>query len=143
MPKVQNTIHLEAAPDRVWSIVGDIKAAGVWIPGIARVEVDGDRRICTFADGSVQHERISDYDSRSRSYGYAIEVGPLPLKTNRGRFHLHPERQGTSVHWDAELEALDPAQEPALVQMLDGAYKQVLSGLKRLVETPAATGASD
>jgi carbon monoxide dehydrogenase subunit G len=138
MPALRNTIHLAAPIDRVWALVGDPTRAADWIPGITNVDVRDARRICTFADGTVQHERIAGLDPATHSYSYTIESGPLPLKSNRGRIELRPKGAGTTLQWDAELEAADPAAEAGLVQMLDGMYKQVLEGLRPKLEASAA-----
>ncbi len=82
MPRFQETIDIDADPDATWSVLGDLASVDRWLPGIARVEVDGMTRVCTFADGRVQREQISDYSADTRSYRYAIEGG-LPVRDNR------------------------------------------------------------
>jgi prepilin-type processing-associated H-X9-DG protein len=84
MPKFHNTIKINASPDRAWAILGDLAGVDRWIPGCTDVKVEGtNKRICTFADGHVQHEEIKDYSSEERSYRYAIEGIP-GIKNNRG-----------------------------------------------------------
>lgn len=107
-----------------------------WIPGITRVEVDRNQhRVCTFANGAVQHETILDYSSETRSYRYLIEVSPLPVKNNRGRFAVVTDGPGSVIDWESEFEALDPADEAHISQMWREAAKGVLEALKRLVES--------
>jgi hypothetical protein len=99
------------------------------------VKIDGNVRICTFANGAVQHEEISDYSKEMRSYHYSVSGGPLPLKSNRGRWAVEADGMGSVVLWDAEIEVPDPQQEEQVTQMLGGAYKQVLQLLsERIVE---------
>ena len=142
MPTLRNTLATSAPPEALWSIVGDPERVAAWIPGIERVSVewtDADRtratRVCTFAGDIVQHEEIADYSPVTRSYRYQIEGGPMPLRSNRGRLTVRGAGDGGSLlEWESEIEPADPAQATQIVGMLDGAYKQVLDGLKRLVE---------
>jgi hypothetical protein len=58
--------------------LGDLSTVGQWIPGVTAVSIDGMQRVCTFTDGHVQREQISDYSPTARSYHYRIEGAPLP-----------------------------------------------------------------
>lgn len=142
MPKLHNTVHIDASPDDVWAVLGDLAGVGAWISGITDVHVEAHKRVCTFANGSVQHEEIHDYSSEKRSYRYTIEGGPLPLKVNRGSFAIEEDGEGALVVWDAEVEVLSAAQEAEVTQMLDGAYKQTLESLRQLVESRSRRNAA-
>ena len=107
MPRFQHTLELSVSPDRAWEVVGDLAGVTRWIPGCTRAEVDGaGRRVCTFADGHVQHERILDRSDGTRSYRYEIESG-VPMRNARGRFAVVPRAKGSAVVWESEFEA-DP-----------------------------------
>ena len=146
---LHNTLETTAPPEALWAIVGDLAGCSVWTPGIASVTVEPmdasgrqTTRVCTFADGSVQHERIDDYSPAERSYRYDIKGGPMPLVFNQGRLAVRAKPGGSQLVWDAEIEPADAAMAAQLVPMLDGAYKEVLAGLKKLVEEKATAGAA-
>lgn len=146
---LHNTLETSAPPEALWSIVGNLAGAAAWIPGIASVSVEPldasgrqATRMCTFADGSVQHERIDDYSPAERSYRYDIKGGPMPLVFNQGRLTVRATPGGAQLVWDAEIEPADASMAAQLVPMLDGAYKQVLEGLRKLVEEKATAGAA-
>ena len=42
MTKLHNTISINASPEAVWAIVGDMEHCDKWIPGLASVKVEGD-----------------------------------------------------------------------------------------------------
>ncbi len=134
MPKFHNSLLLDVSPEMAWSVVGDLAGVTSWIPGIASAEVDGSRRVCTFADGSVQLEIISDYSADTRSFRYSVEKGPMTLKSSSGSFVVKANGAGSEVVWDSEFEVADPAQEQELTSMLEGAYKQVLDSLRSCIE---------
>jgi len=135
MVSFRNTIKVNASPEQVWAVLGDLASVDTWIPGITKVEVDGYQRICTFADGSVQHEEISDYSKEKLSYRYSISGGPLPLKTNRGQFRVEAQNGVSLVIWDAEFEVMHNNQESQITGMLENAYQQVGESLRQLIET--------
>jgi len=134
MPKLRNVIMINASPESVWAVLGDLAAVDTWISGIGQVQVDGYTRICTFANGAVQREEISNYSAEQHAYDYTIEGSPLPLKLNRGRFTVEVDGERSRVVWDAELEVLDVSQEADVIQMVDGASKQTLASLRQRIE---------
>ncbi len=137
MPSFHETIDIDADPEAAWSVLGDLASVDRWLPGVAGVQVDGMTRVCTFADGRVQHERISDYSAEKRSYRYAIEGG-LPVRDNRGRFAVEERPGGSRVVWESSFEPLDPAAGAQLTEMWRAALPAVLGNLKQLVEASTA-----
>ena len=78
------------------------------------------------------HQRLL---TDQRSYSYAIEDGPLPVKNNQGKFAVQPAGDDSAIVWKAEFEAIDPSQEQAMSEMWDGAMDQVLGAVKERIET--------
>lgn len=134
MPKFHNTLKVKASPDKAWSIVGDLAEVDKWIPGITEVRVEGNnKRICTFADGHIQNETISDYSNEKRSYSYTIE-GVTGLQNNYGSFSVKPDGKGSAILWDAEFEVVDPSNEAQITQMWEAATRQIFESLRRLID---------
>src|SRR6266508_6654136 len=106
MPTFTETIEVAADPDAAWRVLGDLAAVDRWIPGITKVQLDGMTRVCTFADGHIQHEAILDYSPAARSYCYTIDGG-LPVSDNRGRFVVEPAGNGARIVWESSFVALD------------------------------------
>ena len=134
MPRFEKTLQVSAPADRAWAVIGDLTVMGE-LAGATEVKVEGMTRVCTFPDGAVQHERISDYSPDQRSYRYAIEDGPLPVKNNQGSFAVKAAGADSVIVWEAEFEPMDPSQEQAMSEMWDGAMDQVLAAVKERIET--------
>lgn len=98
------------------------------------VKVQGERRICTFANGTVQHEKIINYSGGSRSYSYEIESGPLPVRNSQGKFAVKAKDGSAEIDWAHEFEALDPAQEQQVAAMWEKAMDQTAESLRKLVD---------
>jgi hypothetical protein len=134
VPRFEKTLQVSAPAERAWEVIGDLTLMGE-LAGATEVEVEQMTRVCTFPDGAVQHERISDYSPDQRSYSYAIEDGPLPVKNNHGRFAVQPAGEESAIVWEAEFEPIDPSQEQAMSEMWEGAMDQVLAAVKERIET--------
>lgn len=134
MPTFEKTLQVSAPAERAWEVIGDLTLMG-GLAGATEVKVEEMTRVCTFPNGAVQHERISDYSPDQRSYSYAIEDGPLPVKNNQGRFAVQPAGDDSAIVWDAEFAPIDPSQEQAMSEMWEGAMDQVLAAVKERIAT--------
>jgi hypothetical protein len=130
MPRLHNSIPINATADEVWAVVGDLESTPQWIPGITSAAVDGERRVCRTADGNEIRERIFDYSAEGRTWSYEQSQVPLPIEGSRGTVRVRPNERGAHVEWEAEFEAPDE-----VAAMVDGHYKQTLESLRRRVET--------
>lgn len=135
MSKLRTTIAIDASPDDVWTVLGDLPATPEWLPGTASARMEGSVRLCTTVDGSEIREEISDYSADERSYRYRHIQVPLPVSYSSGRFTVEPGSNGGAVVvLESEFEALDPAMAAELETMFGGALDQALESLRRRVE---------
>jgi carbon monoxide dehydrogenase subunit G len=135
MPTFSESIEINATPDEVWAVLGDLASVEQWIPGVTAVAVDGMTRACTFEDGHTQNEQILEYSSSARSYRYRIEGAPLPVTDNIGSFAVRPGDGSTLVVWESSFQPLDPEMAEQLAQMWQPYLPMVLGNLKNLVES--------
>jgi hypothetical protein len=133
VPRFEKTLQVSAPAERAWEVIGDLTLMGR-LTGATEVRVEEMTRVCTFPDGAVQHEGISNYAPDQHSYDYAIEDGPLPVKNNQGRFAVQPAGDASAIVWQAEFEPIDPSQEQAMSEMWEGAMDQVLAAVKERIE---------
>lgn len=135
MAKLRNTVRIDASPETVWNVLGDLAATHQWIPGIASARVEGGERVCVTADGFEIHETISDYDPRTRTFNYRQTRVPIPVQNSRGRFAVEADGMGAVVVWDAEFDVLDAAKSTEVTTMVDQYYKQTLVSLQKKIES--------
>lgn len=138
MPTFRHIIDIDATPDQVWAVLGDIASVDRWIPGVTAVTVDGMTRVCTFEDGHTQDEQILDYEPHNRSYRYRIEGAPLPVTDNTGSFSVEDTNGGARVVWESSFEPRDPTMGEQLAEMWEPYLPMTLANLKQVVETAAA-----
>ena len=134
MPSFRHTIEIDATPEQVWSILGDIGAVDCWIPGVTAVNVDGLTRVCDFEDGHSQKEQIHDYSPDTRSYRYLIEGAPMPISDNTGTFTVESDNGHSRVVWESSFEALEPSAAQELAEMWEPYLPMTLTNLKNLIE---------
>jgi hypothetical protein len=121
MPTFSQSIEINATPDKVWAVLGDLASVHQWIPGISAVR-------------HTQNEQILDYSPSARSYRYRIDDAPLPVTDNIGSFAVRPGDGHTRVVWESSFQPLDPAMTEQLAQMWQPYLPTVLGNLKNLIE---------
>jgi len=134
MPSFRHSIDIAATPDEVWAVLGDLASVDRWIPGVTSATRTETGRVCTFADGHVQREKIFDYSPQTRSYRYVIDGAPLPVSDNAGRFSVECADGGARVVWDSGFEPLDPATTDEVAGRWESFLPVVLGNLKAVVE---------
>lgn len=135
MAHLQKTVSIDAPPDSVWAVLGDLAATSEWLPGTVAARMEGTVRICRTADGGEIREEITEYSAEDRRYRYQHLQTPLPVGRSIGTFSVEAaERGGSLVLLDAEFDALEPAHEPEIERMFGDALDQALESLRRRVE---------
>ena len=134
MASLRNTIAIDAPPERVWEVLGDLAATSEWLPGTLDARMEGAIRVCRMADGSDVREEISDYSPERRTYRYRHLEIPLPVRESSGTFAVEPADGGAVVVLESEFEPLEPAAGGDVEAMFDGALKQSLESLRQRVE---------
>jgi carbon monoxide dehydrogenase subunit G len=134
MPTLRNEQRIDATPDDVWRVLGDLESTPQWIPGVVEASVTGDSRICRTADGGEIRERIHGYDAAAHTWSYEQSVVPLPITGSSGTLAVRPDGDGSRVEWEARFDVAESADEAQLVPMIDGYYRQTLEQLRRRVE---------
>jgi uncharacterized protein YndB with AHSA1/START domain len=135
MVQLRNTVAIDATPDAVWDVLGDLVATTEWLPGTVAARMDGKVRTCTTADGFDIREEISDYSPERRSYRFKHLTLPAPVTDSGGVFTVEGGGSGAStVVLETSLEPLDASQEEQVAQMMNDALQTALESLKRRVE---------
>ncbi len=134
MVQLRKTVTIDATPEAVWEVLGDLSGTTEWLPGTVAARMEGSTRICTTADGFDIREEISDYVPSSRSYRYRHLEVPLPVSESAGSFTVEPDDGGALVVLQSEFEPLDAAEEGQVQQLLEGALERALESLKQRVE---------
>ena len=135
VPSFLHTVDIDASPERVWEVLGDIGSVDRWIPGVTSVTVAGMARVCGFEDGHSQNEQILDYSPETRSYRYLIEGALLPIADNTGAFTVEAADGRARVVWESSFRALDPSKEVELAEIWEPYLPMVLANLKATVES--------
>ena len=100
---VTDRIDLNAAPDKVWALIGDFDAS--WHPLIANTKLIGSGigqlRVIETIDGKEIVERLDAIDNSARFYRYT-SISGIPASDYTGRLEVKPNGAGSSVEWGAQ-----------------------------------------
>ncbi|KMS83518.1 SRPBCC family protein [Prauserella rugosa] len=134
--RVSESLVIGAEPAAVWRIGGDTANIAEWVPAIEKSHQVGDLRYATFASGGGEAvERIVERNDAARSYVYEYVSGPLALRVYRSTFAVRDHAEGAEVVWEAEFEASDAEQEPALADAIGDIYRSSLVSLAELLRS--------
>ncbi len=144
MTVVNYRILINAPPELVWELLGDLTATPKW-----HVNCTQARIVTTQQEGAGVRYRLSmkngpdivqEILSWYRNLGYEYTVVDGPFKTSRGHIRLQPIYEGTIVQWTLEYELGGFAaglRDAGVRRKLEGEFEDSLKRLKKLIE---ATG---
>ena len=114
---VAESVELEAAPDTVWSVVGQFNLD--WHPLVAGVSLidsgPGQLRKIRTRDGKEIVERLEEVDNARRIYRYS-EVAGIAVSHYTGVIEVKPRGSGCVASW--RVEFLADKQPDILVRMM-------------------------
>jgi hypothetical protein len=127
---VTDHVDLNAAPDRVWALIGQF--GGYWHPLIAKIRLIGtgigELRVIETIDGKEIIERLDAIDNSSRFYRYT-NISGIPASNYTGMLEVKPNGAGSSVEWRAQY--LANGQGDLIVRTIIGTlFKTGLESLK-------------
>jgi Polyketide cyclase / dehydrase and lipid transport len=98
MGSIRKAAKLNVSPDTVWDAVRDFGAPHTrLVPGfVTDVEMDGEDRIVTFANGAVQREPLVSVDDEERRLVYSAVDSPLGATHYNAAVQVTSNGEGTS-----------------------------------------------
>jgi hypothetical protein len=130
LQSVTDRIDLNAAPDKVWALIGDFDAS--WHPLIANIKLIGNGvgqlRVIETIDGKQIVERLDAIDNSARLYRYT-SISGIPASDYTGRLEVKANGAGRSVEWGAQY--LPKGQGDIVVRtIISTLFKTGLESLK-------------
>ncbi|WP_020178429.1 SRPBCC family protein [Methylopila sp. M107] len=147
--KTEKTIEINAAPDKVWAVVGNFQDLN-WHPAIEKTEGTGGndkgatRKLTLKGGAGVIEEELVSYDADKKILGYRItnvDVKVLPVSNYSSKIKVTGEGDKTTVTWDGAFYRGYPNNDPppelsdeAALKAVDGIYTSGLEALKKKLE---------
>lgn len=128
MATLRRDIHIERAPEDVWTLVGDPARLHEWFP-VQDCRVEGNKRWVTLPTGIVFEEDIVVVDDRTRRFQYSI-VNNLLIRDHFGTVDVMDDGHGHTV-----LSYSTQCTPNVLALVTAGASGQALRNAKRILET--------
>jgi hypothetical protein len=148
--KVEETVQINAPPEKVWAVVGDFQDMS-WHPAVTSTTgtggsaVDATRQL-TLQGGGTIDEVLYKYDEAKMTYSYritAVDVKVLPVTNYSSHLTVLPGENGTSVlEWRGAFYRGYPNNDPppelnddAAVAAVTNVYRAGLDAVKAKVES--------
>lgn len=147
--KVEETVEIDAAPARVWAVIGNFQDMS-WLPPVEKTEgregntPDKATRTLTLKGGATVEESLYKFSAEKMSYSYRItkvDVKTLPVNDYSSTITVEDAGGKSKVSWagafyrgymnnDPPPELNDEASQKAV----RGLYRTGLDALKAKVE---------
>lgn len=149
MTVLTNTVHIDASPERVWTVLARLDALHEYDPGISRSEIRSGRREgvgadrhCELKAGGWFRERVTSWVPE-RELELTLYDCTLPVLKLRHQYRLVEEPSGTRVEqiqeYTLKYGVLGVLLDALFVRRKwDAGVKSFFGGLKRYVESGEA-----
>lgn len=132
MSNITRHIILAVPATKVWNLVGAPSSLSTWHPAVVSSPTTGDRRTCTFPDGSTIVESISAHDEIKMKYTYTIIEGAVPMRDYVSTLEVIPlDAQSCKLQWSGTFEPLGPEAE--VTAFVAGVYDAGLDSVRARV----------
>ena len=151
MTVLENSIRIDAPPDKVWSVLASLDALHRYDPGITRAQIvsperegPGSARRCDLTPGGWYEERVAEWRPHE-ALSFELYQCTLPVRALTHSYTLVPDGSGNLVRQRMEYQLkfgpLGRLLDAALVRRKWAAgIRGFFQGLKRYVESSGAPG---
>lgn len=153
MTVLENSIRINATPEKVWSVLATLDALAKYDPGVAKAEIvspakegPGAARKCDLAPGGWFKERVADWRP-NEAISFELYECTLPVRRLRHDYELVRDGSGTIVRQRMEYQLkfgpIGALLDAAVVRRKwNQGIRSFFAGLKRFVEADGpGTGA--
>jgi carbon monoxide dehydrogenase subunit G len=126
MGKAEVDIDINAAPDKVWAVVGDFGGLNNWLPGVESCRLEGDDRKLEMMGMNITEHLVSK-DDGARQLVYGITDG-VPVEKHTATITVHADGDNSRVTWEVDTD-------DSMTEMMSQIYQQGLVALKEHVES--------
>ncbi|MGH9659438.1 MAG: SRPBCC family protein [Bryobacteraceae bacterium] len=146
MTVLENSIRIEAPPEKVWSVLSSLDALDPYDPGITKSEIVtpsreglGSARRCDLTPGGWFKEKVADWRP-NESLSFELFECTLPVRRLKHSYTLTPDGSGTLVRqrmeYDLKFGPVGKLMDAIMVRKKwDAGIKGFFAGLKHYVET--------
>lgn len=141
MLKVVRSTILDAAVDRVWTVIRDFNGHDQWHPAVERSVIErghpadkvGCVRRFVLADGSELREQLLTLSDLEQCYSYCLLDTPIPLFNYIAHVRLMPVTDGNRTFWSWEGRfTTRPGEEEQMTQLVgEQVYQAGFEAIRR------------
>lgn len=145
MTVLENEIHIQTSPEKVWSVLASLDSLDKYDPGVKKSTIVssarngmGAERRCDLAPGGWFRERVTDW-SPHRAMAFELCECTLPVRRLKHSYRIAESGSGTVVSQRMEYELkfgpLGWLMDALMVRKKwDAGIKSFMKGLKRFAE---------
>jgi len=137
---------VDAAPDKVWSAIGDFDSISDWHPAVSSSDISegennetGAQRHLMLGDGGTVDEELVSRDNDGMTYSYKIVGGVLPVSNYMSTISVEPEGDAQSkVTWEGHFDPAEGQTEEVATEVITNVYRAGLVNVKSMLNGDGA-----
>ena len=106
MTKIEEIKEFKATSDVLWNIISDIGRSD-WVPGVASIEIDGNKRIFKMDGMGRLVEEIIECNHEKMELSYSAIETMAPIQHHLAKIKLTSNEQNTIFSWTTEIDPPD------------------------------------
>jgi uncharacterized protein YndB with AHSA1/START domain len=134
---ISRSMDVNAAPAKVWSMIGPYCAIKDWLPPVGTCTEDGKNpptRTLVTKDGKGKFvEMQTARNDKKHTYSYNFQSSPLPVKNYVSTIKVVKKGKGSTVTWSSTYTP-DAGKAKDADEALSGVYAAGLGGIKAMAE---------
>ncbi|MCI3270689.1 MULTISPECIES: SRPBCC family protein [Streptomyces] len=114
--------RVEQDPDRVWTVLTDVRTIPDWFPAVLEARFDGEYRHLRTPEGTLKALVVTKNDELRRFQYRFVEGLPSPIEYHLGTIDVLPDGDGSRVVYSQEIlpQNLAPIVERAVGEGIAG-----------------------
>lgn len=109
MATIYRPFTVKATATRTWKLLRDPAGILDLLPILERVEVHGDRRVCTTVDGSELEEMIFGVDDEHRRITYTVRRNPFGIERHGASIQVVGGNGSVQIRWITDVKQVTAA----------------------------------
>ena len=138
---VSESKTVDAAPDKVWSAIGDFDAISSWHPAVSSSDISegvnnepGAQRHLMLGDGGTVDEQLVSRDDDGMTYSYKIIGGVLPVSNYMSTITVEPDgSEQSKVIWEGHFDPAEGQSEETAREVITNVYRAGVINIKSMM----------
>lgn len=111
MAAIRKEVELRVPVEEAWKKIADLGGVVSLVSFLEDAQLEGDRRVCTMADGGKLEELITSVDPSLHRVAYTITNSPFGFAFHAASMEILPTPEGCRFVWTTDIKPDELAEQ--------------------------------